>query len=372
MTRTRWLVFMLGLIGCGPAELALPPELAGLQPFVTAIAPEPAQTIAKDATIALTFSRPLAADSVHESSIVAYAAVASDVDTDAMQTRWEDELRGDQPLSFSLHAEGRVLQVALGNDCPSGRLALVITPAITSYEGFPFSQAPGISNRPYVLWFAVGDAASDDAFAAASGVASAEIPAVSSSTGSTPVPTAAAGTMAAPLSLVINEVLYDVPGEDLNGVLFVELRGTPDAAIGNYVIRFVNGDNGALVKSVVLPEDATMPADGLFVLADGMTGNLSATTVANADAVDNFDPQNGPDAVQLLAPDGELLDVLGYGTPLPLRDGAGLLLYEGTPGPDAPGGQSLSRLPDADDSDQNASDFVINTQPSPGTMEVVE
>lgn len=196
---------------------------------------------------------------------------------------------------------------------------------------------------------------------------------------SSPTPaSAAAATAAKPstylkataLPLVINEILYDLPGDDTNGDLFVELRGTPGGDLGSYKVSFINGDDGKETEHVIIPAGLLVPENGLFVIADGITGDLQHTHVLNADYLDNFDPQNGADSVQLVSSDGKLIDAVSYGSPKMTIAENGLAMLEGTAAPDAPLGKSISRLPDAEDTNNNSMDFVVNDVPSPGEYDV--
>ena len=54
----------------------------------------------------------------------------------------------------------------------------------------------------------------------------------------------------------------------------------------------MNGANGALGPTIAL--SGTIPADGLFVVADDVGDGT--TLVAGADLIANFDFQNGPDS----------------------------------------------------------------------------
>lgn len=172
------------------------------------------------------------------------------------------------------------------------------------------------------------------------------------------------------LPLVINEILYDLPGDDTNGDLFVELRGTPGGDLGGYKVNFLNGDDGKETEHVTIPAGLLVPENGLFVIADGITGDLQHTHVPNADYLDNFDPQNGPDSVQLLSPDGKLVDAVSYGSPKVTTATNGMAMLEGTAAPDSPLSKSISRLTDAEDTHNNSADFVVNTVPSPGEYDV--
>ena len=162
--------------------------------------------------------------------------------------------------------------------------------------------------------------------------------------------------LAAALPL-ISEVFYDGIGSD-DGKGFVELFGAPGSSLDGFLVEGVNGSNGAVTASLTL--SGTLDADGLFVLADRLADGT--TLVAVADLVLNFDFQNGPDSVRLLAPDGSVVDALGYG----VFDAGEVFAGEGSPAPDAPAGSSLSRRFADLDTGDNALDFAIAV-PTPGS-----
>lgn len=174
-----------------------------------------------------------------------------------------------------------------------------------------------------------------------------------------------------PDTLVINEVLYDSAESDSDGNVFIELCGTAGGDPAGYVLRLVNGADGTATDEIVLPKGSMIPDDGFFVVADSKTGSSSETNVDNADFIDNFDPQNSPDSVQLVDPFGDIIDVVGYGEGLPVSDADGQPLYEGAPAITVDAGQSLSRIGGAD-TENNSADFVVNETPSPGNGEVSE
>lgn len=156
---------------------------------------------------------------------------------------------------------------------------------------------------------------------------------------------------------LISEVYYDAVGSD-DGASFIELWGTPGTDLAGYVLEGINGSNGAVTPSLALA--GSIPADGFFVLADGLADG--STLVAQADLILNFDLQNGPDSVQLLAPDTSVLDAVGYG-----EFAAGeIFAGEGTPTLDPPAGEAVARLFADVDTDQNALDFAA-AAPSPGS-----
>jgi len=162
---------------------------------------------------------------------------------------------------------------------------------------------------------------------------------------------------------LISEVYYDAPGSD-NGYGFVELYGTPGSLLDGLTLEGVNGANG--VSGPIVTLSGVIPLDGIFVVADmDSSGN---TFVLEVDLIANFDFQNGPDSIRLM--DGLIqLDAVGYGVFSPSEFFAG----EGAPAPDAGAGESLARVFADLDTNDNAYDFVVLSQPTPGyaTVSVV-
>lgn len=171
-----------------------------------------------------------------------------------------------------------------------------------------------------------------------------------------------------PSWLVINEILYDIPGPDSDGDSFIELAGEAGTDIGGYEIAFVNGSDGKIYDTIKLPEGLLISDDTVFVIADAVTGSPGTSHVGAADYIVNFDPQNGPDAVQLLDDVGGLVDAVGYGSPIASPAENGRTSYEGSPAEDVGSGISLSRV-DTLDTNDNSSDFIQLEIPSPGVVE---
>jgi len=155
---------------------------------------------------------------------------------------------------------------------------------------------------------------------------------------------------------LISEVYYDAVGTD-DGLSFIELYGAPGTDLGGYLLEGINGSNGDVVPSLVLA--GTIPSDGFFVVADGLSDG--STLVSQADLILNFDLQNGPDSVQLLSPTGAIVDAVGYGVFAVGEIFAG----EGTPTVDPAAGTAIARMFADIDTDQNAYDFGA-AAPSPG------
>ena len=153
----------------------------------------------------------------------------------------------------------------------------------------------------------------------------------------------------------ISEVFYDAVGSD-NGHSFVELYGAPGTSLAGFVLEGVNGAGGGIGPSLDL--SGAIGIDGLFVVADGLGDGT--TLVSDADAIANFDFQNGPDSI-VLRFEGAVVDAVGYGSFAPDLVFAG----EGSPALDVPAGMSLARHFADVDSGDNALDFA-ESFPSPG------
>jgi hypothetical protein len=164
------------------------------------------------------------------------------------------------------------------------------------------------------------------------------------------------------VDVTINEIFYDAAESDTDGHLFVELKGAPGGDISGYQVVFVNGADGKITEQEALPDGAVIGDDGLFVMADAKDGSTAETYVAEWDCLSDFDPQNGPDAVQVFGRSGGLLDAVCYGTvPVAVAENGSQMCGD-VPAPDGPSGTSVAR--DA------GGVFVINKAPSPGTSDV--
>ncbi len=157
---------------------------------------------------------------------------------------------------------------------------------------------------------------------------------------------------------VISELFYDASGSD-TGLAFVELFGSPGEGLDGLVLEGVNGGNGAIYTSLAL--SGVVPADGVFVIGDD--AGDGSTFVAGADLVGGVDYQNGPDSVVLRDASG-ILDAVGYGS-FAVSDVFG---GEGAAAPDPAGGSSIARFNPLLDTNDNSVDFVVLTEPTPGSV----
>jgi hypothetical protein len=160
---------------------------------------------------------------------------------------------------------------------------------------------------------------------------------------------------------VISELFYDATGSD-SGVAFVELFGTPGESLDDLVLEGVNGGNGTVYTSLNL--NGIVPVDGVFLIGDDAGGG--ATSVAGADFIGDVDYQNGPDSVVLRNASG-ILDAVGYGS----FTASDIFTGEGGAAPDPLAGSSIARFNPLLDSNDNSVDFVVLTEPTPGSVPAV-
>lgn len=381
------LLFCSALLSCGDITLqtAIPAALAGKQPTFLYAEPDPADALEKTTAVTLYFSQALDPSTIGTWSLPVLLSTDVSVSMSATHDAWLDGAQTALDINYAYDDVQYAITLEPVDVWPTGQQRIVISNALYSHDGLPFAQYPQDPTRVFAVTYerAASEAlvpddatsvpmeedeeSSSDEVAIQAEVEGAPRDDVSDVAPEFPEPVLHEG----PSELLINEILYDIPGSDTNGELFVELRGTPHSSLAGAVVRFLNGDGGSETGAIVLPASAVMPDDGIFVIADAVTGSPGVTNVSGADYVANFDPQNGPDAVQVLAADGALFDALGYGTPLPLHDADGFLMYEGEPAPDVNSAESLSRMPDEEDTHNNANDFVVNIEPSPGALSVV-
>ncbi len=187
-------------------------------------------------------------------------------------------------------------------------------------------------------------------------------------------------TVEAPVGrLVINEVDYDQPGDDL--LEFVELfnPGNADYDLSDVALVFVNGKNSEEYARIDLsaepplgPGEYLVVADPDVVLPDGARRVELTTGIQNG----------APDALALVqAGTGDLIDALSYEgevTDAQIVVGDQVViqsLVEGSAFTGADSGYldvSLSRSPDGQDTNDAATDWALTTVVTPGAPNVIE
>lgn len=368
-----FLCFLASLLlcfsSCGP-DLSAFDSLVTHQPRVVAVDPAEGLIVPAKTSIRIVFSTAVDPASVGKKSFAVIKIQESVTDIDGLA---KDVSKGETVGSegnYQMSDDRREATFEPSEPFEAGAAyGVLITTDVKTTSGFPLNQKPGEKATPFWSTFKVegADAAasagySGDTSAGSEGGDGGSGGGGSGDSGSEPPP-----APKRPAKLVINEILYDASGDELDGNLFVELAGDAESDISGYKIVFVNGADGAVTETINIPNNSVIPDDGIFLIADSRTGAPTQTNIPGADLLDNFDPQNGPDCAQLLDEHGALLDAVGYGSPLPLKAQNGLACFEGTPGPDAPAGKSVSRT-DGADTDDNSRDFKILTAPTPGAI----
>ena len=155
--------------------------------------------------------------------------------------------------------------------------------------------------------------------------------------------------------VVINEVLYDNVGGDT--ATWLELYGKPGTSLDGLEVVGISGTKGTKTGTLVV--EGSIGADGFFLIVHP-EAPAALATLGDLQS-EEVDFQNGPDSIQLTYA-GEVLDALAYGTFGEGEVAAG----EGTPAALAAAGESLGRKTDGADTDDNATDFVVMSAPSPG------
>ncbi len=358
----RFFILCAGLLfcfsSCGPS-LSDFQSLVSRQPRVVAVDPADGLVVPAKTAVKIVFSTAVDAASVSPTSFAVVKVVESIPEPcDLAKDVSKGETVGSLG-SYTMSDDKR--EVTFEPDEPfeaGAAYGILITMDVKTPAGFPLNQKPGEEPTPFWSTFMVD--AADTAVSAEDGDGSDEEGESGGGESETPAPNR-------PAKLIINEVLYDGSGDELDGNLFVELVGDAESDIGGYKVVFVNGADGAATETIDIPNNSIIADDGIFLIADSRTGAPTQTNVPGADYLDNFDPQNGPDCVQLTDNHGALLDVVGYGSPLPQNAQNGLACYETATGPDSPAGKSVSRT-DGADTDDNAADFKILDSPTPGAI----
>ncbi len=353
MKRAVILVLAVSISGCG----AMLPEgfksLVDSQPRVESVVPEDGATAGADEPVEVVFTKGIEPESVDEMSLAVVGLPDEQEREDLIEDIVDEDERGVEGL-YEFSEEGRRVTFRPGEALEGGSTYLVIaTPSILDRELLPLNQSPGGPPTPFVSEFRVSGGAGP-------GLATPGAPGGEGGDGEAP-------QRIRPSFIMINEILYDAVGSDTDGDVFVELFGESGSDITDYEMVFINGDDGVIKDTIELPDGSIIPEDGLFVIADAVTGSPGTSDVEAADYIINFDPQNGPDCVQLLSEEGALLDSIGYGEPIVGLAENDMACYEGSLAIDVDSGMSLSRV-DGIDLDDNSTDFQEVAEPTPGEL----
>jgi hypothetical protein len=358
-----------------PSIDATLPSAADQQPIVVEVDPSDGAEVSTDAGVSLNFSVPIDPVSVGAKSIAIIskpessdeAAIAEDV-VDKKVEAWAGE--------YVVSEDG--CDVSFLPDpsyAADAEYTVVVTSVLRSRKLVPFNQTPGSSPTPFISAFKTagagggggGSGDGSDSGDGGNGGDGGDSGDGGGGDGDDDDPVEPPKVR--PSWLVITELLYDIPGSDTDGDLFIELAGEASTEISGYEIAFVNGSDGKIYDTISISDDSFIPEDGVFVIADAITGSPGTSRVESADLIVNFDPQNGPDGVQLLDDAGILIDAVGYGEPMVELAENDLVAYEGTPAVDVGSGMSIARV-DTFDTDDNSLDFIQLEVPSPGVVEV--
>lgn len=332
------------LWACGSMELLPFDSLTDEQPKVVSVTPSDGENAYDGNNVEVVFNQPIDPKTVTTKSFLITAVEEGEVDIDVLWDKTKDEELQVHPGAFEISEDQKTVRFVAAQPFPPDiRCGVLITPEIFSIDRLPLNQTPGEGPTPFFSSFYAVDGENGSS---AAGPQTSEV--------------SIAQNVPRPSFLVLNEVFYDALGSDANGDLFVELYGEAQRNITGYQILIVRGDDGVILDTLRIPSGMQTNAQGFFVIADAVTNQPGQTHVENADWVENFDPPNGPDCIQLVDPNGNLVDALGYGSPLVLRAQNNLLCYEGEPAPDVPSGSSLARLVATPDTNNNSSDWMVS------------
>jgi hypothetical protein len=343
------LFFTLGtMMACAPDSSREFRSLTEQQPIVLSVEPPGDSPLESPVKFTLHFSERVDIQSISPLSVALIRdGWREDFIKDTKQLI--DSLEGQEmeiiPLNYELDGAEKTLHLTPPFPLEEGRFYLTVTPRLRSIQGVPFNQKPGDSPQAWVASYALGKF---------------------ENTGLDPSEGESSYHYGPrPQSLVINEILYDGMLSETDGEAFIELFGTPGADISGYEIHLINGADGEMMETILLPEGSLLDGEGFFVAADLRTNSQDQTLVAHFDFLDQFDPQNGPDAIHLIDREGQLWDALCYGEGGVGQTLDGVPLCEGDPAPDVAPGHSLSRE-GRQDTQENRLDFFEKEPPSPG------
>lgn len=366
--RYIFLMSALFLAGCG-ASLPQFEPLEKKMFKVENISPQSGEMIGPDGRIVVKFSRRLDRSSVGDRSIFVMRSEDLPADISKLESLDTSSLNSLQGVYLVSEDDQAVEYQPEGGFQSEGEYKIIINGNLCSEDGIPVSGGKGPFTSAFYVSFGPESSASSEGGGGEEISSSDGNGGASSSSGQDEEDVAEGDKLPAPAYLLINEVYYDPSGPDTNGDVFIELYGEPGGSLEGYHIVLVNGGDGKTYKDILIAGGNFVGDDGLFVIAD--TSAAGSTNVRNANLLENFDPQNGPDTIQLLGPDNKPADIVGYGKVTIAVAQNGLPMYANAPAPLAASGMSLSRIEGAEETGDNSVDLVVNTAPSPGSFDVL-
>lgn len=358
MNRRRFLFlasyFML-LSSCGPAYLISLPSLSQKLPKVVEVEPHEGDEVEKNIGVKIKFSVPVDPLSINKGTLLIVEGLEDNIPSKVSTQVSKGELNGIEG-AYLVSDDGLLAEFVPSSELEEGNTyGIVASTSIRSEENFNLA---GIFISKFIVKKDAEDKTEkgDEESDGKSDVPSDEEKSAESDEGAV-----ASGSEAIegekPAKVVINELYYDAEGSDENAGLFIELAGEAGTDIGDFEIVFVNGDDGKIADTIKLPSDAKIADSGLYVVAN-------ATNIG-ANYVTNFDPQNGPDAAQLLNKEKNILDAVCYGEVKVKIAENGFEMCEGTPAADSSSGTSISRNLSSEDTNDNSKDFIAEQIPTP-------
>ena len=154
--------------------------------------------------------------------------------------------------------------------------------------------------------------------------------------------------------MVINELDYDNPGTDT--LEYVEIYNTNTYAIDltGLHLDFINGSNGAVYRSIDL--SGVIDINGFITIGSPNVANVTIQFTVSSNVI-----QNGPDGINMVDGGGVVIDSIAYGGDVAgAGEGLFLTVIDTVDG-------SICRIPDGQDTDDNAADFILCT-PIPGAI----
>lgn len=350
---------LLFLESCGMPNVGGIESLMDHQPKVIKISPSEGESVDSVSHIRVVFSHPIKPETLNKDSFFVGLDVSEKLDADIIKDIEAGDIRGIEG-TYEFESENEAVTFRFKTALSwNGKCVVLINDLVQNEDGVPLNQNRGRAPEPFYSYFYLESADQENGVSA--DYVSQDVD--QSSDGSGPV----LEEKIEPKLFVINEFMYDAVGKDTEGDLFIELYGTKNANIGGSSINFISGDDGTVYDSIILPSDATLSDSGIYLVADSVTGQSTVSHIMHPDMIDNFDPQNGPDAIQLVGSSGKLWDAVSYGAVVAEKGTNGLAIKEGDPAPTTMSGQSLSRIEGAD-SDSNFVDFKILDVPTPGSL----